>query len=304
MCSAVIYQHFWLCPVTSTLLPWWLGPTVAALPPYFPYFIQAFLSRLSILWVSWWFPTVFFFYPKNSDWFRNWYHKVSCRQLTLRKSDKIGNGWMTLKLPLRNTVAKLMLKPLLMVTSNADWEYDLRRTVWRALRVQWWPMRWLLLIVNSLMVKKVTCLRWSEMVKDKLRLWSDPVCWWITVSVVFTTLTGFLGAYCGIIGLDWMLENWHGNMWEDLEDLKNAKPLNLIESPLQAKKSFLACLMKRSFSWLKMLFHLRELPCQMKPVLFILPHQSPRLSDFSMTLGGGWQWQSQKPEKAKELLDF
>ena len=145
---------------------------------------------------------------------------------------------MTLKLPLRNTVAKQLLKPLLMVTSNADWEYDLRRTVWRALRVQWWPMRWLLLIMNSLMVKKVTCLSWSETVKDKLRLWSDPVCWWITVSVVFTTLTGFLGAYCGIIGLDWMLENWHGNIWEDLEDPKNTEPLNLIESPLPAQEIF------------------------------------------------------------------
>lgn len=30
----------------------------------------------------------------------------------------------------------------------------------------------------------------------------------------------------------------------------------------------------------------------------------PKMPDFSVTLGGGWQRQSQKPEQAHVLLDF
>lgn len=37
-------------------------------------------------------------------------------------------------------------------------------------------------------------------------------------------------------GLDWKLENQHGNIWEDLEDPQNAEPLILIESPLPAQE--------------------------------------------------------------------
>ena len=39
-----------------------------------------------------------------------------------------------------------------------------------------------------------------------------------------------------LFGLDWMLENWHGNIWEDLENPKSAEPLSLIESPLSAQE--------------------------------------------------------------------
>lgn len=39
-----------------------------------------------------------------------------------------------------------------------------------------------------------------------------------------------------LYGLDWKLENWHGNIWEDSEDPKNAEPLTLIESPLPAQE--------------------------------------------------------------------
>lgn len=58
-------------------------------------------------------------------------------------------------------------------------------------------MRWLLFITTSLIVEKsfaLVELRWSNINSD-----FDPVCWWIIISVVFTSLTGFSGAHCGII---------------------------------------------------------------------------------------------------------
>lgn len=76
-----------------------------------------------------------------------------------------------------------------------------------------------------------TDLRWSKINSnfglilgaDELQWYSQP---WQVSEVHILAL----------FGLDQMLENWHGNIWEDLENPKSAEPLSLIESPLSAQE--------------------------------------------------------------------
>ena len=141
---------------------------------------------------------------------------------------------MTLKLPLRNTVAKQLLKPLLMATWNADGEDDLR-IVWRAWRSSMTANEMAASYSVWLNGRKkssaCTHLRWSKihtnfgliLGADELQWYSQP---WQVSEVQILAL----------FGLDQMLENWHGNIWEDLENPKNAEPLSLIESPWSAQE--------------------------------------------------------------------
>lgn len=93
-------------------------------------------DHLLILWVPWWFPTNPLLYSSTRTLAdsENGSTKWVTDNWPSGKSDKISIGWLTLKPPLRNTVAIQPIKQLLMVTWNAGWEYNLRRSMWRVLR--------------------------------------------------------------------------------------------------------------------------------------------------------------------------
>lgn len=107
-----------------------------------------------------------------------------------------------------------------------------------------------------------------------------------------------------LFGLDRMLENWHGNIWEDLENPKSAEPLSLIESPLSAQEISLSLSDETVLFLIEDILLLKGVALQAEVSSLHPSPPTPKIVRFQHGPWRGLAMTKSKPEKAKELPDI